>query len=63
MSKKFLVTMSDDLLIMVEKFAKLCGIPRSSAICVLCSQALADNKVIEALPSVAKACRSDPDKV
>ena len=62
MPKKFLITMSDDLLAIVEKYAKLASVPRSSAICVLCAQALANNNVIDVLPGVVRACRSEQDK-
>lgn len=62
MSKKIAVTMPDDLLSMVEKFAKLSGIPRASAVCVLCSQALANNRAIDVLSGVVEAYRTEQDK-
>lgn len=62
MSKKIQVTMSDDLLTMVEKFAKVSGIPRASAVCVLCSQALANSQAIEALSGLVEAYKTEQKK-
>lgn len=62
MSKKIQVTMTDDLLAMVEKFAKVSGIPRASAVCVLCSQALANSQAIEALSGLVEAYKTEQKK-
>lgn len=59
MSKKIQVTMTDSLLAMVEKFARLSGIPRASAVCVLCSQALANNQAIDALSGFVEAYKAE----
>ena len=47
MSKRIGLTMSDELVDMVDKFAKLNNVSRAAAICVLCSQALTQSQAIE----------------
>lgn len=55
MSKRVQITMSEDLLSRVEKYAKFTGIPRATAICVLCSQALAQTRTVDVLGDVVEA--------
>lgn len=55
MSKKIQITMSEDLLARVEKFAKYTGIPRATAISVLCSQALAQDRTVDTLSDIVAA--------
>ena len=46
MSKRIGLTMSEELVTMVDKFANLNNISRAAAICVLCSQALTQSEAI-----------------
>ena len=49
MSKRIGLTMSDELVRMIDKFADLNSITRAAAICVLCSQSLAQSDALETL--------------
>lgn len=65
MSKRVAVTMSDELASMVDKFADLNNISRAAAICVLCSQALAQSDALNTLKRMmdsAEKMTSVPEK-
>ena len=56
------VTMSDTLGKQVEEFAAQLNISRAGAVCVLCSQALSQNKAFTALPELLDAYKKEQGK-
>lgn len=54
MSKKIQLTFSDELLVLVDQFAKFNGIARSAAVSVLCSQALSQSNAMQAMSDMMK---------
>ena len=64
LSKRIGLTMSDELVRMVDKFADLNNISRAAAICVLCSQALSQSDALETLKRMMDAAETNsvPEK-
>lgn len=62
MSKKLQLTFSDDLMILVDQFAKFNGIARSAAVSVLCSQALSQSNAMQAMSDMMKVYKAETEK-
>jgi len=63
MSKQRLqLAMSDDLLSLVDKFAKSSGISRAAAVSVLCSQALSQSEAIHTMSELLEAYKREEEK-
>jgi len=59
MSKRLQISMSDDLVGLVDQFAKFNGISRTSAISVLCSQALSQSNAMQAMSDMMKVYKDE----
>lgn len=55
---KVTLNMNEKLLERVDAFANECSLNRTSAICVLCAQALQQNEVIAGIPFIQKIFES-----
>lgn len=62
MSKKLQLTFSDELMVLVDQFAKFNGIARSAAVSVLCSQALSQSNAMQAMSEMMKVYKSESEK-
>lgn len=62
MSKKLQLTFSDELMVLVDQFAKFNGIARSAAVSVLCSQALSQSNAMQAMSDMMKLYKSETEK-
>lgn len=62
MSKKLQLTFSDELMAMVDQFAKFNGIAKSAAVSVLCSQALSQSNAMQAMSDMMKVYKNETDK-
>lgn len=62
MSKRLQMTMSDELMGLVDKFAKFNGISRAAAVSVLCSQALSQSNAMQAMSDMMKVYKTETEK-
>lgn len=62
MSKRLQLTMSDDLVSLVDQFAKFNGISRAAAVSVLCSQALSQSNAMQAMSDMMKVYKEEAFK-
>ena len=63
MSKKIQLTFSDELMVLVDRFAKFNGIARSAAVSVLCSQALSQSNAMQAMSDMMSLVKAENDKI
>ena len=63
MSKKIQLTFSDELMVLVDRFAKFNGIARSAAVSVLCSQALSQSNAMQAMSDMMSLVKAENDKM
>jgi hypothetical protein len=61
-SKRLQMTMSDELMGLVDKFAKFNGISRAAAVSVLCSQALSQSNAMQAMSDMMKVYQEEAKK-
>lgn len=59
MSKRLQMTMSDDLMALVDRFAKFSGISRAAAVSVLCAQALSQSKAVDTMSELLVAYKEE----
>ena len=62
MSKRLQMTMSDELMTLVDKFAKFNGISRAAAVSVLCSQALSQSNAMQTMSELMQAYNKEKGK-
>lgn len=62
-TKRVGLVMSDELVAMIDSFARLNNISRSAAICVLCSQSLSQTQALDTLKRLMDGCDSLPKVV
>jgi len=62
-SKKIQLTFSDELMVLVDRFAKFNGIARSAAVSVLCSQALSQSNAMQAMSDMMSLVKAENDKI
>lgn len=62
MSKRLQMTMSDELMVLVDKFAKFNGISRAAAVSVLCSQALSQSNAMQTMSELMQAYNEEKGK-
>lgn len=62
MSKRLQMTMSDELMTLVDKFAKFNGISRAAAVSVLCSQALSQSNAMQTMSELMQAYNEEKGK-
>jgi hypothetical protein len=56
------MTMSDELMVLVDKFAKFNGISRAAAVSVLCSQALSQSNAMQTMSELMQAYNEEKGK-